>query len=72
MLLDLIEVRTMYKERLREAEQERFARQMQKQQPAAQRVNYLRPLLTSVGDRLIALGQRLKKQGELSLDYSRQ
>ena len=50
MLLDLIEVKTMYQDRLREAEQERFARQMRKQRPAAQRVNYLRPLLASVGD----------------------
>ena len=72
MLLDLIEVRTMYQDRLREAEQERFACQMRRQRPATQRVNYLRPLLASVGDGLIALGHRLKKQGELSLDYSRQ
>ena len=71
-MLDLMEVRAIYKDRLREAEQERFARQMRKQRPAAQRVNYLRPLLARVGDGLIALGHRLKKQGELSLDYSRQ
>ena len=71
-MLDLMEVRAIYKDRLREAEQERFARQMRRQRPATHRVNYLRPLLASVGDGLIALGHRLKKQGELSLDYSRQ
>lgn len=71
-MLDLMEVRAIYKDRLREAEQERFARRMQKHGPVVQRVNYLRPLLANVGDGLIALGHRLKEQGELSLDYSRQ
>jgi len=72
-MLDLIEVRIAYKERLQEAEQERFARRArQQQQPAVQRAAHLRPLLANLGDGLIALGQRLKKQGELSLDYSRQ
>ncbi|MBI3958749.1 MAG: hypothetical protein HY328_08065 [Chloroflexi bacterium] len=69
MLLDLLEVRTMYEERLREAEKERFARRVLAQRPAAQRVAYLRPLLASAGDGLIALGHRLKKQGELAFDY---
>ena len=71
MLLDLLLVRTMYEERLREAAQERLARRAMAERPAAQRVAYLRPLLARAGDGLIALGQKLKKQGELSLDYGR-
>lgn len=71
MLLDLLTVKTMYAERLREAEQERFARRARAQQPAAQRVAYLRPLLARAGDGLIALGYRLKQQGELSLEYGK-
>ena len=66
MLLELFEARAIYDDRLRDAALERRARLLRKQQ-AQSRSNphYFSHLKARVGDNLIALGHRLKKEEEL-------
>lgn len=66
MLLEHFEARTIYEERLRDAALERKARMMRKHQAQSQtNPHHLSHLKARVGDNLIALGHRLKREEEL-------
>ena len=68
MLLELFEARAIYDDRLREAAMERRARLVRKHQPQSRsrsNSHYLSHLKARVGDNLIALGHRLKREEEL-------
>ena len=68
MLLELFEARAIYDERLREAALERRARLVRKHQAQSQsrpNSHSLSHLKARVGDNLIALGHRLKREEEL-------
>ncbi len=64
MLLEAFEARAIYEDRLREAALERKARLIRKQQsqPGS---HWLSHLKAQIGDNLIALGYRLKRENEL-------
>ena len=66
MLLELYEARAIYDERLREAALERRARLVRKHQAQSRPNSHsLSHLKARVGDNLIALGHRLKREEEL-------
>ncbi len=66
MLLYQYEARSIYEERLREAALERKARMLRKHQAQSQtNPHHLSHLKARVGDNLIALGHRLKREEEL-------
>lgn len=66
MLLELFEARAIYDDRLRDAALERKARLLRKQQAKPRpNAHYFSHLKARVGDNLIALGHRLKREEEL-------
>jgi len=66
MLLEHFEARALYEDRLRDAALERKARMVRKHQAQSQtNPHYLSHLKARVGDNLISLGHRLKREEEL-------
>ncbi|MGB5050513.1 MAG: hypothetical protein WBO46_16325 [Caldilineaceae bacterium] len=62
--MEVFEARAMYNERLRDAALERQARQVQKYQPQSNPHQFSH-LKARIGDTLISLGQRLKREKDL-------
>jgi hypothetical protein len=66
MLLEQFEARAIYEDRLRDAALERRARLVRAHQAQTQpNSHYFSHLKARVGDNLIALGHRLKREEEL-------